>query len=124
MERWKHIDMPRRMETDGPLGRSDGGVRQTFGGQGEVQRGRNVVRHWSVVWLARACFRHPPWFSRSFRPDASFKDKVLVTRQTDPGWTIVFPFVKGPRRRAGAESCPMRPIVARELGDSLHRGRQ
>ncbi len=30
-----------------------------------------------------------------FDPAANFRDKILVTSQTDPGWTIIFPSLKG-----------------------------
>ncbi len=30
-----------------------------------------------------------------FDPQADYKDKILVTYQTDPGWTIIFPLLKG-----------------------------
>lgn len=31
----------------------------------------------------------------SFDPTTDFTDKILITRQTDPGWTIIFPSLKG-----------------------------
>ncbi len=114
MERWEHIDMPRRMETDGPLddlmeelgkrsvGREKSNGAGTLYGTGASYGSRELVSGTALVLP-------------EFRPDASFKDKVLVTRQTDPGWTIVFPFVKAlVVERGGILSHAA--IVARELG--------
>jgi len=51
---------------------------------------------------------------KDFDPVANFKDKILVTCQTDPGWTIIFPFLKGlVVERGGMLSHAA--IVAREL---------
>lgn len=50
-----------------------------------------------------------------FDPGVSFQNKILVTRQTDPGWTIVFPSLKGlVVERGGLLSHAA--IVAREFG--------
>lgn len=50
-----------------------------------------------------------------FNPNANFQNKILVTRQTDPGWTIVFPSLKGLIvERGGLLSHAA--IVAREFG--------
>ena len=49
-----------------------------------------------------------------FDPTADFEGKILVTRQTDPGWTIVFPLLRGiVVERGGMLSHAA--IVAREL---------
>ena len=114
MERWKHIDLPRRIETDGPLdelmeelstssvGREESNVTGTLRGTGASYGSQELVSGTALVLP-------------EFRPDASFKDKVLVTRQTDPGWTIVFPFVKAlVVERGGILSHAA--IVAREFG--------
>ena len=114
MERWKHLDLPRRIETEGPLdalleelvtvsvGRETSNGTGTLHGTGASYGAEEVVSGTALVLP-------------EFRPDASFKDKVLVTRQTDPGWTIVFPFVKAlVVERGGILSHAA--IVARELG--------
>jgi len=49
-----------------------------------------------------------------FDPEANFAGKILVTKQTDPGWTVVFPLLKGlVVERGGMLSHAA--IVAREL---------
>ena len=32
---------------------------------------------------------------KSFNPKINIKNKILVTNHTDPGWTVIFPFLKG-----------------------------
>ncbi len=50
-----------------------------------------------------------------FDPSEDYSNKILVTKQTDPGWTIVFPSLKGlVVERGGALSHAA--IVAREFG--------
>lgn len=52
---------------------------------------------------------------KEFDPVQDFHGKILVTKQTDPGWTIVFPFLKGlVVERGGMLSHAA--IVAREFG--------
>ncbi len=52
---------------------------------------------------------------KSFDPKVSFVDKILVTKQTDPGWTPVFTQLKGiVVERGGMLSHAA--IVAREFG--------
>ena len=51
---------------------------------------------------------------KSFDPSADFEGKILVTSQTDPGWTIVFPFLKGVVVERGG-MLSHAAIVAREL---------
>ena len=114
MDRWKPLDLPRRIETDGPLdelpeelsavspGRSKPHPSGTLRGKGASYGAQDLVSGTALVLP-------------EFRPDAVFKDKILVTRQTDPGWTIVFPFVKAlVVERGGILSHAA--IVARELG--------
>lgn len=51
---------------------------------------------------------------KDFDPTADFEGKILVTRQTDPGWTIVFPLLKGVVVERGG-MLSHAAIVAREL---------
>ncbi|OHA17113.1 MAG: hypothetical protein A2830_00050 [Candidatus Taylorbacteria bacterium RIFCSPHIGHO2_01_FULL_44_110] len=51
---------------------------------------------------------------KNFDPAADFEGKILVTRQTDPGWTIVFPFLRGVVVERGG-MLSHAAIVAREL---------
>ncbi|MEK7595566.1 MAG: PEP-utilizing enzyme [Patescibacteria group bacterium] len=52
---------------------------------------------------------------KEFDYNASFRDKILVTSQTDPGWTIIFPLLRGVIvERGGLLSHAA--VVAREYG--------
>ena len=96
------------------LGRTDERVEHKFCGEGKVQFDRDVARH-GASYGSQELVSGTALVLPEFRPDASFKDKVLVTRQTDPGWTIVFPFVKAlVVERGGILSHAA--IVAREFG--------
>lgn len=65
-------------------------------------RGQEIIRGESLVLT-------------EFDPEVSFQNKILVTRQTDPGWTIVFPSLRGlVVERGGLLSHAA--IVAREFG--------
>lgn len=114
MERWKHLDLPRRIETDGPL---DALVEElaTVSVDNEVYNGAGTLHGTGASYGPEELVSGTALVLPEFRPDASFKDKVLVTRQTDPGWTIVFPFVKAlVVERGGILSHAA--IVAREFG--------
>ncbi len=114
MERWKHVSMPRRMETDGPLDRLAEELSTRPAGR-EKSNGTGTLRGTGASYGPRELVSGTALVLPEFRPDASFKDKVLVTRQTDPGWTIVFPFVKAlVVERGGILSHAA--IVAREFG--------
>ena len=114
MERWKHISMPRRVETDGPLDELMEEL-STSSVVREKSNGTGMLRGTGASYGSREIVSGTALVLPEFRPDASFKDKVLVTRQTDPGWTIVFPFVKAlVVERGGILSHAA--IVAREFG--------
>jgi len=50
-----------------------------------------------------------------FDPAAEYEDKILITQQTDPGWTLVFGSLKGVVTEHG-NPLSHAAIVARELG--------
>lgn len=50
-----------------------------------------------------------------FKASADFKDKILVTYQTDPGWSIVFPLLKGVILERG-NALSHASILSREMG--------
>ncbi|MDO9399340.1 MAG: PEP/pyruvate-binding domain-containing protein [bacterium] len=51
---------------------------------------------------------------KKFDSTADFKDKILVTYQTDPGWTIIFPLIKGVVLEKG-NTLSHAAILSREL---------
>lgn len=50
-----------------------------------------------------------------FKTDVDFKDKILVTYQTDPGWSIVFPLLRGVILERG-NALSHASILSREIG--------
>jgi pyruvate,water dikinase len=109
---WGNKELPRRIETQKSLVEienkflSEGVEAVKTAGQ---LRGRVASQPIDVKFFSGTALTLP-----SFDPDANFKDKILVTCQTDPGWTMVFPFLKGlVVERGGMLSHAA--IVAREL---------
>lgn len=52
---------------------------------------------------------------REFDINADYKDKILVTHQTDPGWSLIFPLLKGIILEKG-NALSHAAILSRELG--------
>ena len=114
MEELKDITLPRRIETDGPINE----LLHDLRGSTEVEEKHGKV---DTLLGTGASYGTQDLVSGTalvlpeFMPGAPFKDKILVTRYTDPGWTIVFPFVKAiVVERGGMLSHAA--IVAREMG--------
>ncbi|OGY20955.1 MAG: hypothetical protein A2126_02830 [Candidatus Woykebacteria bacterium GWB1_45_5] len=115
-EVWKNIDLPRRITTDltpeeydkDLLAAGDEGLRlksnkvKVLGQLASLGNFGSVVIAESLVVV-------------DFDPNKDYTDKILVTKQTDPGWTIIFPSLRGlVVERGGALSHAA--IVAREFG--------
>lgn len=114
MEEWKLLDLPRRIESEAPYDE----LLVTLKRDGHRSKGLDAVDRLTGKVAARGegpVVRGVALVLPEFSPDAPFHGKVLVTRQTDPGWTVVFPFVKAlVVERGGILSHAA--IVARELG--------
>jgi pyruvate,water dikinase len=106
--KWRNIDMPRRIETDSyPVAvqkakfkksffKELNGVLASAGSSGDFTEEKALVL-------------------KEFSLTANYSGKILVTKQTDPGWTIVFPLLKGIIvERGGLLSHAA--VVAREYG--------
>jgi len=52
---------------------------------------------------------------KKFEINADYKDKILVTYQTDPGWSIIFPLLKGVVLERG-NALSHASILSREMG--------
>lgn len=75
----------------------------------KIMRGRVVSRPRGVQSLSGKAL-----VLKHFDPSTNYAGKVIIARQTDPGWTIIFPFIKGiVVERGGMLSHAS--IVAREL---------
>lgn len=112
-EKWQNLSLPRRIESaeDIPIIEEE-----ILGKQLATQ---NTLTD-KLIGRVASCPDKLATFSgialtlKSFDPSADFEGKILVTSQTDPGWTIVFPFLKGVVVERGG-MLSHAAIVAREL---------
>lgn len=111
--KWQDIELPRRIETFHNiheielelLNQTDINIKQDHNKlTGLVASFPDKVQTFSGVAVTL----------KSFDPTADFEGKILVTRQTDPGWTIIFPLLKGVVVERGG-MLSHAAIVAREL---------
>ncbi|MDD2805341.1 MAG: PEP-utilizing enzyme [Elusimicrobiales bacterium] len=109
-ELWKLADLPRRIESDLPVWGIEAGLR----GSVAAPAARGVLKGVTAARARTAKVSGVALVLPDFDPNADFAGKILVTRQTDPGWTIIFPLLKGiVVERGGMLSHAA--IVAREL---------
>ena len=115
-EVWKNIDLPRRITTDLTPEEYDKDL-LAAGGEGLRLKSNKVkvlgqlasLGNFGSVVIAESLV------VVDFDPNKDYTDKILVTKQTDPGWTIIFPSLRGlVVERGGALSHAA--IVAREFG--------
>lgn len=111
--KWQNIKLPRRFETTNSIHEIEQQqLSLSFTPQnksasqlvGSVASRPNGVQTFSGLALTL----------KDFNPVANFEGKILVTRQTDPGWTIIFPLLKGVVVERGG-MLSHAAIVAREL---------
>ncbi len=111
--KWKNVELPRRFET----AKSIHEIEQ------EVLRHPDPIDKKPVGTLVGSVASRPNnmhTFSgtavtlKDFDPSVSFEGKILVTCQTDPGWTFIFPLLKGIIVERGG-MLSHAAIVAREL---------
>ncbi|OGR74961.1 MAG: hypothetical protein A2X32_10615 [Elusimicrobia bacterium GWC2_64_44] len=110
-ELWKLADLPRRIESQLPVEAIETGLR---GSAAAAPAARGVLKGVTAARARTATVAGVALVLPDFDPNADFAGKILVTRQTDPGWTIIFPLLKGiVVERGGMLSHAA--IVAREL---------
>lgn len=111
--KWQDIELPRRIETDQSIHE----IERDLLNRVAVNKKQGFDR---LAGLVASCPRKIQALSgvalvlKSFDPAADFEGKILVTRQTDPGWTIIFPLLKGVVVERGG-MLSHAAIVAREL---------
>lgn len=111
--KWQNIELPRRIETDQSIHE----LERDLLNQVVIDRKRRFNR---LAGLVASCPNKVRTFSgvaltlKSFDPAADFEGKILVTCQTDPGWTIIFPLLQGVIVERGG-MLSHAAIVAREL---------
>lgn len=109
-EFWKARELPRRIESELDIAGIEAGLRAA----GPAAPARGALKGVTAARAGTASVSGTALVLADFDPSADFSGKILVTRQTDPGWTIVFPLLKGiVVERGGMLSHAA--IVAREL---------
>lgn len=108
---WKAIELPRRIETAlsvNDFERAYMTKREKRNHTSKTLKGV-VVSTGGVEHISEEAL-----VMKEFDPSANFNGKIIITSHTDPGWSLVFPFIKGlVVERGGMLSHAA--IVAREL---------
>lgn len=108
---WKSRELPRRIESGLSVAEIEAGLRA---GSNPAAAAAGVLKGMTAARTPAGLVSGQALVLPDFDPSADFSGKILVTRQTDPGWTIVFPLLKGiVVERGGMLSHAA--IVAREL---------
>ncbi len=111
--RWRDITMPTRIESDDSM--ADIECRILSEQKAPTPTAESIVVKGMVASRAQASIlQGEALVLKEFNGEADFHDKVLITRHTDPGWTVIFPFVRAiVVERGGILSHAS--IVAREM---------
>ncbi|HNW44206.1 MAG TPA: PEP-utilizing enzyme [Elusimicrobiales bacterium] len=109
---WKDRELPRRIESELPVS----GIEAELRGRGAAaqQAPGGTLKGVTAARTRQEKVSGTALVLADFDPAADFTGKILVTRQTDPGWTIVFPLLKGLIVERGG-MLSHAAIVAREL---------
>ena len=109
---WKGRELPRRIESEFQVREIEAELRGLSDAPPQPRAG--VLKGVTAARTALARVDGEALVLADFDPAADFTGKILVTRQTDPGWTIVFPLLKGIIVERGG-MLSHAAIVAREL---------
>ena len=112
-EYWRSVELPRRIETSRSIAEleedfKDGRISGNAQARPKVLKGVVASRP-RVDTVSGTALVLP-----DFDPAVDFEGKILVTKQTDPGWTVVFHLLKGLIVERGG-MLSHAAIVAREL---------
>lgn len=108
---WKGRETPRRIESEFSVDEIETELR---GRAAEPAPPAGVLKGFTAARTSQDRVSGEALVLADFDPAADFTGKILVTRQTDPGWTIVFPLLKGIIVERGG-MLSHAAIVAREL---------
>lgn len=112
-EYWQSVELPRRIETSMSIAEIEEEFKAKNRSQGTTIR-PNVLRGVVASRPKIDSISGMVLVLPEFNPSVNFEGKILVTKQTDPGWTIVFPLLKGLIVERGG-MLSHAAIVAREL---------
>jgi len=108
---WQYIDLPRRVETD----KSIGDLEVELKGSKKDIKLNGQLKGTVASKIDKDTISGEALVMENFDSQAEFNNKILITKQTDPGWIIAFTLIKGlVVERGGMLSHAA--IVARELG--------
>lgn len=111
-EYWKGRELPRRIESEFSAGEIEAELRGRPDAPPPPRAG--VLKGITAARTPLDKISGEALVLADFDPAADFTGKILVTRQTDPGWTIVFPLLVGIIVERGG-MLSHAAIVAREL---------
>lgn len=112
-EYWQSVELPRRIETSMSIAEIEEEFKAKNRSRGTTIRPnvlKGVVASRPKIDTISGMVLVLP----EFNPSVNFEGKILVTKQTDPGWTIIFPLLKGLIVERGG-MLSHAAIVAREL---------
>ncbi len=112
-EYWQSVELPRRIETFMSIAEIEEEFKAKDRSQGTTIR-PNVLRGVVASRPKFGTISGMVLVLPEFNPSVNFEGKILVTKQTDPGWTIIFPLLKGLIVERGG-MLSHAAIVAREL---------
>jgi rifampicin phosphotransferase len=108
---WKSFELPRRIETELTIVELEKSCKER-----KNDKIVNKTMKGMIVSIGKEDkLSGEALVMKEFNPAANFNDKIIITTHTDPGWSLVFPFMRGlVVERGGMLSHAA--IIARELG--------
>jgi len=114
MNKWENIESPRRIETTKNIEALEFEILSSKKEKKISNKKSTFALNGMVASFSEKEIKGTTLVLSEFDPNADFNGKILVTSQTDPGWTIVFPLLKGLIVERGG-MLSHAAIVAREL---------
>jgi len=112
---WSKIELPRRIESEKSIKYIEQEIKSTDHISKKTYSGIQLKGRIASKPDGNNILNGVALSLKAFDPNADFNNKILVTKQTDPGWTVVFPLLKGIIVERGG-MLSHAAIVARELG--------
>ncbi|MDD4803851.1 MAG: PEP-utilizing enzyme [Candidatus Pacebacteria bacterium] len=108
---WKGLELPRRIETELMIVDFEKTYKEK-----KIDNIVNAKINGMIVSIGeKDSLLGEALVMKEFNSTANFNDKIIITTHTDPGWSLIFPFVRGlVVERGGMLSHAA--IIARELG--------